>query len=52
MLIVTRESTRIEVPDGATVLQARKLGGKEIARFCCRERRIDERENRLWQAAA
>ena len=35
---VTVDGTQIEVPDGATVLQACELAGKEIPRFCYHER--------------
>jgi len=35
---VTVDGTEIEVPDGATVLQACELAGKEIPRFCYHER--------------
>ncbi len=35
---VTVDGTPIEVPDGATVLQACELAGKEIPRFCYHER--------------
>jgi NADH-quinone oxidoreductase subunit G len=35
---VTVDSTEIEVPAGATVLQACELAGKEIPRFCYHER--------------
>ena len=32
------DGQEIEVPDGATVLQACELAGKEIPRFCYHER--------------
>jgi len=35
---VTVDGEQIEVPDGATVLQACELAGKEIPRFCYHER--------------
>lgn len=35
---VTVDGTEIEVPEGATVLQACELAGKEIPRFCYHER--------------
>ena len=35
---VTVDGVEIEVPDGATVLQACELAGKEIPRFCYHER--------------
>ncbi|GAA4038882.1 NADH-quinone oxidoreductase subunit NuoG [Parerythrobacter jejuensis] len=35
---VTVDGQEIEVPDGATVLQAAELAGKEIPRFCYHER--------------
>ena len=35
---VTVDGTQIDVPDGATVLQACELAGKEIPRFCYHER--------------
>ncbi|MGB3165733.1 MAG: NADH-quinone oxidoreductase subunit NuoG [Alteraurantiacibacter sp.] len=35
---VTVDGTEIDVPDGATVLQACELAGKEIPRFCYHER--------------
>ena len=35
---VTVDGQQIEVPDGATVLQACELAGKEIPRFCYHER--------------
>lgn len=35
---VTIDGEQIEVPDGATVLQACELAGKEIPRFCYHER--------------
>ncbi len=35
---VTIDGTQIEVPNGATVLQACELAGKEIPRFCYHER--------------
>ena len=35
---VTVDGTEIEVPNGATVLQACELAGKEIPRFCYHER--------------
>ena len=35
---VTVDGQEIEVPDGATVLQACELAGKEIPRFCYHER--------------
>ncbi len=35
---VTVDGTELEVPDGATVLQACELAGKEIPRFCYHER--------------
>ena len=35
---VTVDGAEIEVPDGATVLQACELAGKEIPRFCYHER--------------
>jgi len=35
---VTVDGTQIEVPNGATVLQACELAGKEIPRFCYHER--------------
>ncbi len=35
---VTVDGTAIEVPEGATVLQACELAGKEIPRFCYHER--------------
>jgi len=35
---VTVDGEKIEVPDGATVLQACELAGKEIPRFCYHER--------------
>ena len=35
---VTIDGTELEVPDGATVLQACELAGKEIPRFCYHER--------------
>ncbi|MDE1466622.1 NADH-quinone oxidoreductase subunit NuoG [Aurantiacibacter sp. D1-12] len=35
---VTVDGNEIEVPDGATVLQACELAGKEIPRFCYHER--------------
>ncbi|RJY08575.1 NADH-quinone oxidoreductase subunit NuoG [Aurantiacibacter aquimixticola] len=35
---VTVDGSEIEVPDGATVLQACELAGKEIPRFCYHER--------------
>ncbi|WP_347303738.1 NADH-quinone oxidoreductase subunit NuoG [Croceibacterium sp. TMG7-5b_MA50] len=38
MPTVTVDGTEIEVPDGATVLQACELAGKEIPRFCYHER--------------
>jgi NADH-quinone oxidoreductase subunit G len=38
MLKVTVDGQEIEVPDGATVLQACELAGKEIPRFCYHER--------------
>jgi NADH-quinone oxidoreductase subunit G len=36
---VTVDGEEIEVPAGATVLQACELAGKEIPRFCYHERR-------------
>ncbi|MDP9085392.1 MAG: NADH-quinone oxidoreductase subunit NuoG [Pseudomonadota bacterium] len=38
MPIVTVDGVEIEVPQGATVLQACELAGKEIPRFCYHER--------------
>jgi len=38
MPTVTVDGTEIEVPEGATVLQACELAGKEIPRFCYHER--------------
>jgi len=38
MPTVTVDGTQIDVPDGATVLQACELAGKEIPRFCYHER--------------
>ena len=38
MLKVTVDDQTVEVPDGATVLQACELAGKEIPRFCYHER--------------
>ncbi len=38
MPTVTVDGREIEVPDGATVLQACELAGKEIPRFCYHER--------------
>ena len=38
MPTLTIDGTEIEVPDGATVLQACELAGKEIPRFCYHER--------------
>jgi NADH-quinone oxidoreductase subunit G len=35
---VTVDGQEIEVPQGATVLQACELAGKEIPRFCYHER--------------
>ena len=35
---VTVDGVEIEVPQGATVLQACELAGKEIPRFCYHER--------------
>ena len=35
---VTVDGTQLDVPDGATVLQACELAGKEIPRFCYHER--------------
>src|SRR5690554_8048148 len=35
---VTVDGQEIEVPDGATVLQACEMAGKEIPRFCYHER--------------
>ncbi len=35
---VTVDGTQVDVPDGATVLQACELAGKEIPRFCYHER--------------
>ena len=35
---VTVDGTELDVPDGATVLQACELAGKEIPRFCYHER--------------
>ncbi len=35
---VTVDGTELEVPDGATVLQACEIAGKEIPRFCYHER--------------
>ena len=35
---VTVDGIEIEVPQGATVLQACELAGKEIPRFCYHER--------------
>jgi predicted molibdopterin-dependent oxidoreductase YjgC len=35
---VTVDGQEIEVPNGATVLQACELAGKEIPRFCYHER--------------
>ena len=39
---VTVDGQEIEVPDGATVLQACELAGKEIPRFCYHERLIEQ----------
>ncbi|WP_343346964.1 NADH-quinone oxidoreductase subunit NuoG [Sphingomicrobium sp. XHP0239] len=38
MPLVTVDGVELEVPDGATVLQACELAGKEIPRFCYHER--------------
>ncbi len=35
---VTVDGVELEVPQGATVLQACELAGKEIPRFCYHER--------------
>ena len=41
---VTVDGVEIEVPQGATVLQACELAGKEIPRFCYHERLSDRRQ--------
>ena len=41
---VTVDGVEIEVPQGATVLQACELAGKEIPRFCYHERLCDRRQ--------
>ena len=44
------DGIEIEVPQGATVLQACELAGKEIPRFCSHERPIDDLR-RIQEAA-
>src|SRR3546814_2179492 len=44
---VTVDGTEIDVPAGATVLQACELAGKEIPRFCYHERRSEEHTSEL-----
>ena len=49
---LTVDGVEIEVPNGATVLQASELAGKEIPRFCYHDRlSIPERGAALQEAA-
>ena len=49
---VTVDGIELEVPQGATVLQACELAGKEIPRFCYHERRSAGRARRTMLEAA